>query len=463
MLNADGDNLPIMPKTFPKQTPILVIGAGRSATCLIDYLADLAAKDRCRVTVADADMSLAAEKCAGRPGLVPMAFQLENKGLLEESISKHEIVISMLPAFLHPQVAAVCLLLGKHLLTASYVGAEMKAFDADAKAKGLIFLNECGLDPGLDHLSAAQIMDEIHAQGGKIHTFKSWCGGLIAPESDDNPWGYKFTWNPRNVVVAGQSTASFLEGGVVRHLPYWKVFARTAQVTVPGLGQFEGYANRDSVSYQEVYPLPGIQTLLRGTLRKAGYCAAWDVFVQLGLTDDNLMLQGLKGQTLGQLIDRFLPEGQEALEIRLQRYLPGMSAESLKRLRWLGAFDGTDSFPHERASAAAALQYFLERKWVLKQEDKDMIVMQHEFGFTDAQGIERLLYSDLIVKGESQTHTAMAKTVGWPLAIAAELILDGKIDETGVVIPLSNHWYSPILRKLASLGIQFEERVQEAN
>jgi saccharopine dehydrogenase-like NADP-dependent oxidoreductase len=303
-----------------------------------------------------------------------------------------------------------------------------------------------------------KIIDEIQAEGGKITGFKSHCGGLVAPESDTNPWGYKFTWNPKNVVLAGTGTASFYENGMVKHLPYSKLYSRIEHINIPSLGMYDGYANRDSTAYMEIYGLKDVQTLVRGTLRKSGYCAAWDVFVQLGMTDDNLTLHDASKITFPELLERFLPAGEGHLNERLAKYIGVNYNNQIEAgLRWLGAFTGTEGLGVETLSAADALLIFLQRKWVLEPHDKDMIVMQHQFEYIDAEGVTKKKSSSLVVKGKDQHHTAMAQTVGLPLGIACRMVLEGRVEDAGVIVPVQAKWYELILAELEQHGVVFME------
>ena len=241
--------------------------------------------------MSDMSLELAQSKVGNHPNGKAIALDINNAAQREKAIASADMVISMLPAFMHSEVAKDCLRLNKHMTTASYVSAEMQALNEDAKKKGLLFLNEIGLDPGIDHMSAMEIIHQIKEKGGKIESFKSYCGGLIAPESNDNPWGYKFTWNPRNVVLAGQATAQYREEGKLKFIPYQGLFTQTEMIEVDGYGKFEAYANRDSLSYDEPYEIKGIPTILRGTLRYPGYCRAWSMFVKLGWTDDHFAIK----------------------------------------------------------------------------------------------------------------------------------------------------------------------------
>lgn len=436
---------------------ILVIGAGRSSIYLIEYLLNNSTENNWKITVGDVDEASAKLKTAGHANAKAIGFDINNAKQREEEIGKSDIVISMLPAFMHGEVAKDCVRLGKNMATASYVSDLMKELDVEAKQKGIILMNEIGLDPGIDHASALKVIHEIQEKGGDVHTFKSFCGGLVAPESNDNPWGYKFSWNPRNVILAGQGTAQFLENGKIKFIPYNRIYTQTETIKVDSYGDFDAYANRDSIGYKDVYGLQSIKTMLRGTLRMPGYCIAWDAFVKLGLTDDTWKIHGSEKMNWAQLIDAFLPEGTGSLEERMKNFL-GKNAlpEVLEKLKWLGIYEEKPIRLND-ASPAQILQSLLEEKWLLKSEDKDMIVMQHYFGYT-LNGKEKAIVSELVVKGESQTHTAMAKTVGLPLAITVKNILTGKIKLTGVQMPTVKEIYEPLLAELEQFDINFKEK-----
>lgn len=436
---------------------ILVIGAGRSASSLINYLLVHSVKENWNVTVGDVSLDLVKQKTAGHSNARAIQFDINNDSQREEEIKRADIVISMLPAFMHMNVAKDCVKYKKHLATASYVSKEMKELDADAKASGIILMNEIGLDPGIDHASAMKIIDHIHEQGGELTSFQSFCGGLVAPECNDNPWGYKFSWNPRNVVLAGQGTAQFIENGEYKYIPYNRLFTQICTIEMDGYGKFDAYANRDSLSYRKIYNLEKIPTMLRGTLRMPGYCKAWNVFVKLGLTDDSYKIEASETLTYKQLLEAFLPEGKQSAKEKLVAFMGNeMDAETLSKIEWLEIL--TDrKIRLKDATPAQILQDLLEEKWLLKENDKDMIVMQHEFEYS-VKGQTKKITSSLVVKGEDQTHTAMAKTVGLPLAISAKLILQGKIKARGVVIPTIKEIYEPVLAELETLGVKFVEK-----
>lgn len=438
---------------------ILLLGAGRSATSLIRYLIENASEQQWRLTVGEREVDHARQLVQGADG-VAEAVELDatNAEARAVLIAQHDLVISMLPAFMHMDVLKDCLRLKKNVITPSYVPDVLWPLNDAFKSAGLVVLNEMGLDPGIDHMSAMRILDKVRADGGVMEAFESYCGGLVAPESDDNPWGYKFSWNPRNVVVAGQgSAAKYIHGGEVKYIPYHQLFGRTVRVEVPGFGAFDGYANRDSLKYREPYGIAAIPTMMRGTLRKAGYCAAWDALVQLGCTEDGFAMELPASATWEQYINAFLPDDDARLDTRTRvaRYL-GAEDAVMRKLDWLGLFD-TGKIGTAGLSPAATLQVLLEEKWKLAPEDKDMVVMWHRFVYA-VGGRRHEVHASMTVIGEDRTHTAMAQTVGLPMAIAAKLVLNGKIQERGVLLPLKPEFYVPILDELGELGIAFEER-----
>jgi len=437
---------------------ILIIGAGRSTVSLIDYLVQQAPQNGWKIIVADMDIKLAQNKIGNSKHATAVQLDIENEKQRITEIEKADFVISMLPAFLHGPVAENCVALGKHLATASYVSDQMNELNEEAKKKNILLLNECGLDPGIDHASAMKIIDEVHEQGGEIISFKSFCGGLVAPESNDNPWGYKFSWNPRNVILAGQGTAHYLEGGEIKYIPYNRVFSQTETINVDGYGNFDAYANRDSLGYQIPYGLQKIKTLLRGTLRMPGYCKAWNIFVKLGMTDDTYVIKNADSFTYTSLLNSYLP-GKGNLITRLIDFM-GLEADkdAIDKIEWLGFFDNV-KIEMKQGTPAQLLQNLLEKKWLLKENDKDMIVMQHLFEIDNGKNpkLPKKISSSLVVKGSDQNHTAMAKTVGLPLAICVKNFLTGKFNLTGVQIPIVKEIYLPLLEELKNNGIIFKE------
>lgn len=437
---------------------ILIIGAGRSSSSLINYLLSNAKAENWQITIADANKaSVEARITNYRENATAVEFDVTNSALREKLISHTDFVISMLPAFMHGDVARDCVRLGKHLATASYVSNDMKELDAEAKQKQILLLNECGLDPGIDHASAMKVIDHIKSIGGKITGFKSFCGGLVAPESNDNPWGYKFSWNPRNVILAGQGTAQFIENGNLKFIPYNRIYTQIETIEVEGYGKFDAYANRDSISYREPYGLSDTKTMLRGTLRMPGYCKAWNVFVKLGLTDDTYKIKNADTLTYTQLLESFLPDGTASAKVKLMAFMGAeMDEDMLTKLEYLELFSNKPITLKE-ASPAELLQHLLEEKWLLKPGDKDMIVMQHQFEY-QLNGAYKQLNSSLVVIGDDEVHTAMAKTVGLPLAISVKNFLTGKFKLYGVQIPTVKEIYEPMLAELETHGVTFIEK-----
>lgn len=439
---------------------ILLLGAGRSASSLIKYLFDNATAEEWYITIGDITVTHL------RPLIEPISFaevinfDVHNEEQRTAEVAKADLVISLLPAVFHIEVAKECLKQEKNLITASYVSPAFLELHEEAQEKNLTILMESGLDPGIDHMSAMAVIRRIQEDGGKLTSFKSFTGGLVAPESDNNPWHYKFTWNPRNVVLAGQGTAKYIKNGEYKYIPYHKLFKRIDSFYVDDYGHFEGYANRDSLSYREPYGLLDIPTMLRGTLRRPGYCEAWDVFVQLGLTDDSYSLDNSDTMTYRSFLEAFLPppaDARESMTERIGNYLNlPPYGEVIQKLEWLGLFDET---PVELAGATPAqvLEKILKERWTLTPGDKDMIVMQHLFEF-ELDGEKREITSSLVATGDDEVQTAMAKTVGLPVGILAKLMLQGRITHRGVVIPIHPELYEPVLEELKGFGIDFVEK-----
>lgn len=438
---------------------ILILGAGRSSIYLIEYLLENAGKNDWNIVVADIDIEQAESKIKAHNRGRAVILNADDESVLDSLISNSSLVISLLPPSLHIKAARLCLKNSKNLLTASYISDEMSALNKEVKEKGLLFLNEMGLDPGIDHMSAMEVIDRLKKEGKNITGFKSFCGGLIAPESDNNPWGYKFTWNPKNIVIAGQGTAKFLEEGQLKFIPYHQLFKRIENFYFERLGEFTGYANRDSLKYREAYGLQDVKTLIRGTLRKPGFCKAWDVFVQLGMTDDSYIIPAENGLTKKQFLKSFLPESSLPTRKNLAHYLNlALDDETLVKIGWLGFYDD-ERIDTTSDTPANILLSVVKDKWKLEPQDKDMIVMQHHFIFED-EGEETTLISSLVEMGEDPVKTAMAKTVGLPLGIAAKLLLQKQITIKGVVIPTEKEIYEPVLSELKKFNIEFKEEIK---
>ena len=438
---------------------ILVIGAGRSASSLIKYLLDHSEKEQLHITIGDLSLELAQQKTNNHKNATAIAFDVHNEEQRKIEIQKANIVISMLPAHLHIEVAKDCITYKKHMVTASYISEAMQELDEEAKASQLIFMNEIGLDPGIDHMSAMKIMDEIKSKGGKIILFESFCGGLVAPESDTNLWNYKFTWNPRNVVLAGQGgAAKFIQEGTYKYIPYHKLFRRTEFLEVEGFGRFEAYANRDSLKYREVYGLEAVDTCYRGTIRRVGFSKAWDVFVQLGMTDDSYIIDDSEHMSNRDFVNLFLPyHPTDSVEIKFRHQLKIDQDDVIwDKLMELDLFNKSVVTGLKNATPAQMLEKILSYKWTLQPEDKDMIVMYHKIGY-ELNGEQKQIDATMVCLGDDQTYTAMAKTVGLPVAIATLKILNGEITTSGVQLPTAKEVYLPILEELEKYGVVFKE------
>jgi saccharopine dehydrogenase-like NADP-dependent oxidoreductase len=436
---------------------ILLFGAGKSATSLISYLIEQTRTHDWQLIVADGNLPLARSKIGtdDTERVKAMALQVEDEQAREALVRRADIVISLLPPALHFLVAGSCVTWKKDLLTASYLDDNIKALEPAILQKGLLFLCEMGLDPGIDHMSAMQLIHSIREKNGKIISFRSHTGGLIAPESDDNPWHYKISWNPRNIVMAGSAGAQYKEKNKLISRQYGELFEDCGQVNPDGIGLLAWYPNRDSLSYIPIYGLEEAATFIRTTLRYPIFCRAWNAIVKAGLTDDR---QPLVEPSFMRQPDAAGPDGFTfaawSAPIR-----PFIDPENKTLLEFLGLFDERVVPPTARSSADV-LQYLLETKLAMHSKDKDMIVMYHELEYEIPHPIATVKHSVsscLIVKGEDHLHTAMAKTVGLPLGIAARLILEGDIRLKGLHIPILPEVYTPVLKELERQGIRFKE------
>ena len=498
---------------------ILLFGAGKSATVLIDYLLANAEKEDWRVTVVDADINLAQSKIGVSAFGKAVSFDINDDEDRKKFINGSSIVISLLPPTLHTIVAKSCIELKKNLLTASYIDDEIRSLQKEINNRGLIFLCEMGLDPGIDHMSAMKIFDKIKAGGGKVVSFRSHCGGLVAPESDDNPWHYKISWNPRNILLAGKSGAHYIEKGEEKKLTYEELFTTDRLVEIPGVGQLSWYPNRDSLSYAPLYGLEDAKTFIRTTLRHPDFMYGWKNVVDLKLTDEtslyetngkalmdffkeHMVRNGFSDWLQQKLSERFdqtkdilqkimeLVEAEKEAEesggdvdkdfmvVGKEGELQNMDLEkiktdaaeivaqkmheanlTLKQLFFLGMDDDETMINKGVCSAADVMQLALEKKLALQPGDKDMIVMLHEVEYT-IDNRQLAINSSLVVKGENSLRTAMAKTVGLPLGIAAKLILNGTIKLTGLHIPTKKEIYEPVLKELEEHQIKFHEEIK---
>ncbi|HAH55341.1 MAG TPA: saccharopine dehydrogenase [Flavobacterium sp.] len=440
---------------------VLILGAGRSASSLIQYLLNKSVEENLHLIIGDLSLESARNNTNNHPNATAISLDIFDQNQRNEAIQKATIVISMLPAHLHIEVAKDCIFYKKNLVTASYISDAMQELDVLAKENNLIFMNEMGLDPGIDHMSAMKVINEIKAKGGKMLLFESFCGGLVAPESDTNLWNYKFTWAPRNVVLAGQGgTAKFLQEGTYKYIPYCNLFRRTEFLEVEGYGKFEAYSNRDSLKYLDVYGLNEVLTLYRGTIRRVGFSKAWNMFVQLGMTDDSYIIESSEKMSYRQFINSFLPyHPTDSVEIKMRLILKIDQDDIMwDKLLELDLFNPNKKVGLKDATPAQILEKILKDSWTLQPKDKDMIVMYHKFGF-ELNGKKQQIDSKMVCLGEDQKFTAMAKTVGLPVAIATLLILNGKIKTPGVQLPIREEVYLPILKELEEYGVIFKEQI----
>jgi len=435
---------------------VLVLGAGLVAKPLVNYLLD---QPDFSVTVADVEAGRAAKLVAGHPRGASEVLDITDRAALASAIGRADLVVSMVPYTFHPVVAELAIEKGRPMVTASYVSPAMRELDARAREKGLILLNEVGLDPGIDHMEAMRVIHEVHDAGGKIVGFTSWCGGLPAAEANTNPFGYKFSWSPRGVLLASKNSAKFLKDGRIVTIPAADLFARPETIGIPGLGEFEGYPNRDSVSYRETYGIPEAQTVFRGTLRYPGWCETVRKMVELGLLDDTPKDRtGVSFDGLARELARAAPgaDTKGAVASRLG-LAPGSAV--LSRFEWLGLFGGAP-LPVAKGSAFDNLTSLMMDRLGYEKGERDMVVLQHEFLVrTESGGTERIV-STLVDYGVPGGDSSMSRTVGLPAAIGARLILEGKIDLPGVQVPVRPEVYGPILDELEKLGVRFQEKRQ---
>src|SRR5664279_1303111 len=319
---------------------ILILGAGLSSTALINYLLKHSVENEWKLRLADASLELAQKKIGKHSNGEAIKFDAHDEIQRSYEIKNSDLVISMLPARLHNLIARDCLTYSRNLITASYVSEEMQGMHEEARRKNILFLNEIGVDPGIDHMSAMRIIEQLRKQDARITAFESHTGGLVAPKHDNNPWNYKFTWNPRNVVLAGQGGARFLHNGKFKYIPYHKIFSRYERIYILDMGEFESYPNRDSLKYQAAYGLHDLETMFRGTIRRPGYCKAWDIFVKIGATDDSFLMKDSEQMSYREFVDSFLAYGSGMpVEQKLANYVDlDEDSETMYKLRWLGLF-----------------------------------------------------------------------------------------------------------------------------
>lgn len=432
---------------------VLIIGAGRSAVSLLSYLSAYSESKNIAITLVDRDPELLKRRSAEYPTIDVQEMDTSELTALVDLISESHVVISLLPAALHTPVIKACIQLRRPVVTASYVSDEVRGLETAATENNVLVLMEMGLDPGIDHMSAKRDLDSLKKKGAKVTLFKSFTGGLVAPLSDTNPWNYKLTWNPKNVVLSGLGGVKFRRNRRYKYIPYHRLFERLESVKVDGFGDFEAYPNRDSLKYESKYGLSGVSTIMRGTLRRPGFCHSWNYLVQLGYTNDHVELNGLEKFSYRDFTNSLLAyDPVLSVEEKMMNYL-GLSTQEFSKLEWLGLFS-EELIGVTKATPAYVLQKLLEDKWRLDPDDKDMVVMKHRIEY-ELEGEGRVHESSLVLMGENADSTSMAKTVGLPLGIATIMILDGKIERTGVQVPIHEDIYVPVLNELENLGVSF--------
>ncbi|HSL90651.1 MAG TPA: saccharopine dehydrogenase C-terminal domain-containing protein [Ignavibacteriaceae bacterium] len=438
---------------------ILVIGAGRTSSSLIKYLLSKSAESGWFVTVADQSLELAEQKAGDHPRAKAIKFNVMDDDDRGAQIAKADIVVSLLPETHHKHLIKDCIKHRSHIVTASYTSPEMASYDKQIKDVGLIFLNEMGLDPGIDHMDTMRLITKVKTNGGKLISLRSFGGGLVAPESDDNPWGYKITWNPMNVVIAGMASARYVQDGKLRIVPYNRLFLDTHIVDVPGVGKFEAYPNRDSIKYRKIYKVQGIPNVFRGSMRKIGFCKAWNALVQIGLTDNRYIVPDSHKLTYNEWLSFYLQKnnGVDTKQALIAFLTEPNGSEIIDKIEWLGLLSDK-KIKLKDATPSEILLDLLKKKWKFKENDRDMVILHTEVKYEIENRVEKIV-SSFVVKGEPGFNTAMSSTVGLPMGIAVKLILSNKVKEKGVIIPIYPEIYKPALKELAELGIKPVEKL----
>ena len=438
---------------------ILVLGAGLVSKPLVKYLME---PENFEVTVASRTVSKADALVEGHPRGISKQLDIDNAQALEEEVKKCDLAVSLLPAYRHLEVAKLCLKHGKHFFTTSYVKPEMRALDSQVREKDLIFMNELGVDPGIDHMSAMKIFDDVRAKGGKITSFMSYCGGLPAPEANDNPWGYKFSWSPESVLLAGKNSFKIQRDGKIIEKPSAELFKENHLLDVPTLGKYTAYPNRDSIQYKDLYNLKDVKTIGRWTLRNKGWCDVMQHMHKTSLLDDKEM-KGIKGKTYAQFLSMCIGKGSEATIKKDLAVHLGINEnhELIKWFDWLGLF-GKEKIMLDGTSAIKVMADLMMKKMAYKDGERDMIILHHEFlaEYPKAKEKEKIT-STLIDFGIPHGDSSMSRTVGLPCAIAVKLFLQGKYKTKGVLIPVDRDVYMPILEELENQNIKFVERVHK--
>lgn len=437
---------------------ILVAGAGKSSIYLIEYLLNNASRNKWNVIVADGSKEAIEEKVNNHPNAEIAAIDITNAAEREPLVMRADIVVSLMPPHLHIHLAKDCLKHKKNLITSSYISPEMKDMDADVKEAGLMFMCEMGLDPGIDHMTANQIIHSIERVASSITSFKSYCGGLIAPVSDNNPWHYKFSWNPKNIITAGADGAHYLQNGKEVNVPYEGIFDNCKKIKVDGLGSLAYYPNRDSLRYLDLYHVPEIKTFIRATLRYPTFCKGWQAIILLQLNDQKDSFDTTNLSYANWVKQKTGYQSGSITEHISNKLGTEADVKTIEMLEWLGLFQENIINKGTVSSADILLDLLLE-KWEMAPEDKDMVVMQHEVEYLH-KGDKIKMTSTMVIEGESRDHSAMAKTVGLPMAVLAKLVLTNKIvPPKGVLIPSMPSVYRPVLTELKHHGIEFIETV----
>jgi saccharopine dehydrogenase (NADP+, L-glutamate forming) len=437
---------------------VLVVGAGRTATSLVSYLKKQAEEQNWFITIADHSLELAKKRANKHPKTKAIKFNVFDDKQRASEVSRADVVVSILPETLHVHLVKDCLKHRVHLVTASYVSPGMRAFQDEAHKRDVILLNEMGLDPGIDHMETMRIINEIKQKGGTLTSLRSFGGGLISPESDTNPWGYKITWNPMNVVIAGMASARYVKDGKLRVVPYNRLFLDTEIVNIPGVGKYEAYPNRDSIKYRRIYHVSNIPNVYRGSLRKIGYCEAWNALVKIGLTDNRYIIPDSHKLTYNDFVSIYLTRRNGSTTREALRKFLGERSKSdvMKKIDWLDLLSNK-KVRLKNGKPAEILLDLLREKWEFEKDDRDMVVLQTEVEYK-LNGNKEKAISSFVIYGKDSDNSAMSATVGYPLGIAANLILNDKIKERGVIIPIHADIYKPALKELAELGIKPNEQ-----
>lgn len=431
---------------------VLILGAGMVVRPIVRYLLD----KNYIVTVATRTKSKADEMIDGHPNGKAIAWTVEQETELEHMIAEHDLTVSLLPYLYHVMVAKKCIELKKNMVTTSYVKPEMRALDAEAKTAGIIILNELGLDPGIDHMSAMRIIDHIHGKGGKVEEFYSFCGALVAPEVEENPFHYKFTWAPKGVVMAGNNDGNFLKNGSVKYVPTEELFRNPLKVYFPQVGILDVYPNRDSVPYKDLYGIPEARTIMRGTFRYEGWCEIIDAFKVLQLiTYDKFSMEGMT--YAGFMANRIGEQSAGNIKASVAARLGlDINARPIVAMEWLGLFSD-EPMNRKEDSPFEVVSDLMIAKMMIQPEERDMVVMQHTFLASYADGKKEVIKSRMLDFGTLRTDTSVARTVALPAACGVEMILEGKIKAKGVHIPVIPDIYNPILDQLETMNIRMVE------